>query len=340
MIIYIGNKLSEHSYTPTSVETLGPLLGEIYDIKTFSNKKNKFLRFIDFSYQIYKNREHTELILIDTYSSLNFYYAVAVAFLARIFSIPYIPILHGGNLANRLKKSVLLSSFLFKHSSINISPSKYLQEHFSSLDFKTIYIPNNIDISVYPFKERTTVTPKILYVRAFHKIYNPTMAVKVLSKIIKEYPNAELCMVGPDKDGSLEDVKNLAIKLNVIDSITFTGQLTKEEWIKLSSKYNIFINTTNFDNQPVSIIEAMALGFPIVSTDAGGMPYLIENMKDGIIVPKNDSTKMANAIISILNNNMLAQELSNKARNSAEEYDWVNVEKKWVSIINDTLKKG
>jgi len=338
MIIYIGNKLSKHGYTPTSVETLGPLLAQYYDIQTYSDKKNKLLRYFDFLYQIFKNRKNTELILIDTYSSLNFYFAYSAAVLSQWLKIPYIPILHGGNLIERVEKFPVMSKKLFHNATINVSPSKYLNEYFNENGYKTVYIPNNIDISMYPFKERKQIQPKLLYVRAFHKIYNPTMAVKVLFEISKTYDNATLCMVGPDKDGSLEDVKQLARELNVIDKITFTGRLKKEEWIALSSEYDIFINTTNFDNQPVSIIEAMALGFPIVSTNAGGIPYLIENKFNGFVIEKNHVEEMTNVILSLLDNVELANQLSKNARISANEFSWSVVVTKWKGLINAYLE--
>ena len=56
----------------------------------------------------------------------------------------------------------------------------------------------------------------------------------------------------------------MKIRKNVI----FQGRLTKHEWVELSYNYDIFINTTNYDNQPISVIESMALGLPIISTNA------------------------------------------------------------------------
>ena len=104
-------------------------------------------------------------------------------------------------------------------------------------------------------------------------------------------------MVGPDKDGSLSVVKQKATDLDVLDSIYFTGRLSKKEWISKSCDFSFFINTTNADNTPVSVMEAMALGFPVITTNVGGIPYLFINGVEGIQVPANDANAMADAII-------------------------------------------
>lgn len=338
MILYIGNKLSKHGYTPTCIETLGPQLESIYKIKTISSKKNKLLRLLDIILNIILNRKNTKLILIDTYSTSNFYFALISAFFAKKFHIPYIPILHGGSLPSRLKKSPNFCNFLFKNATINVSPSKYLEEVFIENNFNVVYIPNNIDLSIYPFKLRNQIKPKLLYVRAFHKIYNPLMAIEVLNKLLLQFPDATLCMVGPDKDGTKKDVQDLVSKYNIVNSVKITGKLNKKDWIELSKEYDIFINTTNFDNQPVSIIEAMSLGFPIISTNAGGMPYLINNNHDGIIVEKNAITEMTDSIIHLLKNKEIASKLSKNARKTSEDFNWENVKEKWNIIITKHLR--
>ncbi|MDO9594367.1 MAG: glycosyltransferase family 4 protein, partial [Lutibacter sp.] len=149
------------------------------------------------------------------------------------------------------------------------------------------------------------------------------------------HKNASLCMVGPDKDGSLGESNDLAKQLGVAESLTFTGVLPKAQWHQMSGNYDIFINTTNIDNMPVSIIEAMALGLPIVSTNAGGLPYLIENGVDGILIPVKEERKMTEAIIGLLNNPSKAAELSINAREKAEKFDESWVKTQWVKLLEN-----
>ncbi|HEY9170255.1 MAG TPA: glycosyltransferase family 4 protein [Lutibacter sp.] len=335
-IIYIGNNLSQKTNYHSAMATLAKLLeSEGNEVICASDKTYKIARLWEMCFTILKHRNTVEVLLIDTFSTSNFYYALLTSQLARILSLKYIPILHGGNLPNRLKKSELLSTLIFKYAYKNVCPSLYLAHEFKKYNFNTVYIPNTIPVEKYSFKLRSKMEPKLLWVRAFDKIYNPTLAVKVLAKLKASYKNASLCMVGPDKDGSLNEVKDLAIQLGVADYVIFTGVLPKEQWHKLSENYDIFINTTNIDNMPVSVIEAMALGFPIVSTNAGGLPYLIENGVDGLLTPINDENAMAEAIVKLLENQKKTEGLSKNAREKAEKFDGDMVKKQWTKLLEN-----
>ena len=332
-ILYIGNKLQSRRSNVSSIHTLGVLLeNESYTVYYASSKVNKILRLLDMIFTFLKYRNKVNYVLIDTYSTSNFYFALVISQLCRLFKINYIPNLNGGNLPMRLKKNPRISNLIFKNAHINISPSRYLKESFESYGYNNIvYIPNTFVIDNYKFKERDFNTIKLLWVRSFSEIYNPKLAIKVLKKLKEDNIDASLCMVGPDSDGSLHKVKKFAKKLNV--NVIFTGKLTKREWVKLSENYNIFINTTNFDNAPVSVIEAMALGLPIVSTNVGGIPFLISNNKEGLLVEKNNTDEMVKAIMSIYNNNEFANVLTKNARIKVEQFDWQIVKKSWLNIL-------
>jgi glycosyltransferase involved in cell wall biosynthesis len=335
MILYLGNKKSP---TLSTIDTLGEQLKDSYEIKTVSEVPNKILRFLDMMKEIIKHRHDCELMIVDTYSTWNFYYAMMTAFFAKRFGIPYIPILHGGNLPDRLDKDERLSNYLFKDSYANVTPSIYLKEAFEKRGYKTTHIKNNIELDMYEFKLRENIAPKLLYVRSFAEIYNTKMAIRAFEMVLKKYPEATLTMIGPDRDGSLEKTREYAKELGVGDSVVFTGGMNKEEWIELSSESDIFINPTNFDNLPVSIVEAMALGFVIVSTNVGGLPYLIENEKDGLLVDKNDHIAMGNKILRLLKEPQLCKKLSTNARKKAQTYAWSEVKKDWDRVIKGAIK--
>jgi glycosyltransferase involved in cell wall biosynthesis len=334
-ILYIGNNFSKKTGYNSTLSTLsGMLLDEGFYVVISSDKRNKFLRLIDMCISVFRNRKYVDYVLIDTFSTLNFYYAFFVSQICRLFSLKYIPILHGGNLPNRLDTSSKLSKMIFNNSFINVTPSNYLAMEFLKRNFKTKYIPNAISLDKYNFKERIMCTPRILWVRAFDKIYNPILAIKVIQSLKNRFPDAHLCMVGPVKDSSFNEVKTLVDAFGLEDNVTFTGVLLMEQWHQLSKEYDIFINTTTIDNMPVSVIEAMALGLPVISTNVGGMPFLISNNENGILVSSNNEIEMAKEIIRLIENPKETNRICKNARLFTEQFDLEIVKKQWLNILN------
>lgn len=333
-LLYIGNKLSHHGVSATAIEVLGPLLAEEgYTLYYASSKKNTILRMLDMLWSVLKLRNKVDFILMDTYSTSNFWYAVLVSQLARVLKINYIPILHGGNLPSRLKSNPGLCKILFGNAYKNVAPSGYLLHHFELNGFtNTIYIPNTLEIDHYNYKERKVVVPHLLWVRSFAQIYNPNMAVEVFKVLKSIYPEATLCMVGPEKDGSLVAAKLLASNYGL--DVTFTGKLSKKDWITLSEDYNLFINTTHFDNTPVSVMEAMALGLPVITTNVGGIPFLLDDGVDALLVDDSSVDQMVEAIKIVCQDENLAQSLRRMARTKTEGFDWQIVKKTWKKNLD------
>ena len=324
--------MSKRGKTITSIETLGAQLGEFCSVKIVSNKSNKILRLLDMAATLILNVRKIDLVLIDTYSTTNFYYAFVISQLCRLFKIKYVPILHGGNLESRLKSNARLSRLIFNNAYTLVAPSNFLKSTFENYGYNNVqFIPNTIKIEAFQFQNKSIDSVTLLWVRSFSKIYNPEMAIRVLQGLINAGVQTKLTMVGPDADGSLDRVKALAKAHNL--EVNFTGKLSREEWVDLSQNSNIFINTTNFDNMPVSVIEAMALGIPVVSTNVGGLSYLVEDEIDGMLVEANDDEGMVKAIIRLKDDKELKNKLITNARNKVENFDWKVVKPMWESLL-------
>ena len=90
-VLYIGNALSNKGKTSTVIEALSRHLEETYAVKIASNKSNKIVRLLDMIGLVLTNRSKTDYVLIDTYSTINFYYALVISQLCRILKLKYIP---------------------------------------------------------------------------------------------------------------------------------------------------------------------------------------------------------------------------------------------------------
>lgn len=335
-LLYIGNKLAKKGGNPTGIDVLGPLLEqEGYQISYASTKRNRLFRLVDMLCTTCFAR-NIDYVLIDTYSTNNFWYAYCVSQLCRIRKVKYIPILHGGNLPHRWQTHPKSCQRIFYHAYRNVCPSLYLMEAFGKAGCPNlVHIPNAINGKEYAYKERPLANPKLLWVRAFAAIYNPEMAIHVFNKLLKTFPDAELCMVGPVKDGSFVKTKMLAESLGI--KVDFKEQLTRKEWTKIAQNYDIFINTTHFDNTPVSVIEAMSLGLAVVSTNVGGLPFLITNQEEGLLVADNDREAMYNAILFLLKNPSKFVKITQKAKIKAGFFEWNHIKDKWFLIFNSIV---
>jgi glycosyltransferase involved in cell wall biosynthesis len=152
--------------------------------------------------------------------------------------------------------------------------------------------------------------------------------------LAQEFPEIHLTMVGPDKgDGSLQRTAQVAAELSVADRVTFSGGVFKTEVPHWLNKCDIFLNTTNVDNTPISVLEAMACGLCVVSTNAGGIPYLLKHEHDALLVPPDDPEAMADAVRRLLTEPGLADRISGNARQKVERFDWSIILPQWETLL-------
>ena len=336
MILLIGNFLSKHGLNPTAIENLATALSSRYEIKTSSDKKKPFFRLLDMVMSVINNRKECQLIIIDVFSTHALIFSGFIMLMSKYLKLPYVPVLRGGYLPERYKKHPHIFNFLLSDARTIISPSEYLQKSFQNNSYSITVIPNYIDLKKYSFKTRKKIKPHLLWVRSIHNIYNPSMAIHVLGKIRKIYPDARLCMVGPVKDNRvMEQLKILISRLDLQDQVLFSGQLSKIEWMALSKDYDIFINTTDYDNNPVTLLEAMALGLPIVSTNVGGVPYLIDDNVTGLLVEAKRSEQMVEKINELISGKIDGYQIARNAREAVSHYDKNESIKQWCQTINE-----
>ena len=148
MILLIGNFLSSHGLNPTAIEDLATALSNRYEIKISSNKKNPFFRLLDMAMSVVNNRKRCQLIIVDVFSTYALIFSCLVIFLAKLFNIPYIPVLRGGYLSERYRKYPPIFIFLFSNASTIICPSKYLKRCFDDKNYTIKVIPNYIDLKI------------------------------------------------------------------------------------------------------------------------------------------------------------------------------------------------
>jgi glycosyltransferase involved in cell wall biosynthesis len=311
-----------------------------WEIITTSSKTDKFMRLLDMLTTIWRRRKEYSLAQIDVFSGQAFIFAYLSGQLLSLIGKPFVLTLHGGGLPEFFQKYPKPIRHLFSNAAEIVTPSGYMREAFRSVRADIRLIPNPIEVTSARFRVRETAAANLIWVRAFHSVYNPQMAVRVLKTLVDHGFDAHLIMLGPNKgDGSQAETLQLAKNLNVDQVIHVVGGVPHKQIPDWLDKADIFINTTNYDTAPRSVLEAMANGLCVVSTNVGGIPFLLKDEVDCLLVAPNDHEAMANAIMRILAEPQLSEKLSANARKSTEEFDWSTILPQWEKLFAEVIEK-
>lgn len=334
-VLLVGNFLSASKATRGVCEDLAlGLKAAGWSVITTSSRPGRIARLVDFLLTIWRERNRYQVVQVDVYSGSSFRWAELVCWALRMVRKPYMLTLHGGNLPAFSMKAGERVRCLLKSACAVTTPSAFLFQYMRAYREDLVLLPNSIELEKYPFKRRDRPALNLVWLRGFHEIYNPSLAVRVVALLAKEFPSVALVMIGPDKgDGSLESAKELARRFEVLDKITFAGPVPKDTTPQWLSEGDIFLNTTRIDNTPVSVIEAMACGLCVVSTNVGGIPYLLTDECDALLVPGDDDTAMAAAVRRLVTEDGLAERLSHNGRKKVEGFGWVNILPEWERLL-------
>ena len=186
---------------------------------------------------------------------------------------------HSGEARDHLRRSRVALRMLRATNQI-VVPSMYLVDVFREFDLRAEAIPKIVDFAQFPYRPRQPLRPRLVCTRGFHSYYSVDIVVRAFALVKKEYPEAQLCLVG---SGPLEEeIKDLTKQLGLAD-VGFAGPVSRKGIGRCYEQNDIFINASWLDNMPVSILEAFASGTPVATTAPQGIRYLVEHEHTGLL---------------------------------------------------------
>jgi L-malate glycosyltransferase len=210
-----------------------------------------------------------------------------------------------------------------------VVPSGYLVEVFAQFGLSAKPIFNIIDTSVFCFRDRTPLKPYFLSNRNFEVHYGVDIVLKAFGIIQKEYSGAALVVVG---DGSQRNYLHQLAKDLKLRNVQFTGRVEHEHAASLYDGSDVFLNGSSIDNQPLSILEAFACGLPVVTTNAGGIPFMVDHEVNALVGSVGDEKEMAVNCLRLLRDPALANRLVNSGQRECEKYAWKSLHHQWVEV--------
>ena len=344
-ILIVGLFLSEKNKNKiyrTAADQLAELLSKNdYPVIKVSTHVGKMLRFLDTFFSIIFHAKKYSIGIVPLYGgSFSLFWAESTTILLKLAGKKTILIIHGGSIPGRMENHFSANNYLrtIKRVDAVVCPSNYIIHSLRKFGVDALLIENVLNLSEYQFHSKEKIRPNIFWMRTFEDAYNPLMAIRVFTKLKKKYSDAKMIMAGRDT-GLLDATKQLANTLNVSESIEFPGYITNEMKNEIAEDFDIYICTNKIDNAPVSIIEMMRLGLPVVSVNSGGIPYLITNNYDGLLVEADDEDGMVEKIIEIINDSSTALKLVKNGLNTCESYGEKPVLEKWMNIFKYVLLK-
>ncbi len=210
-----------------------------------------------------------------------------------------------------------------------VVPSGYLVDVFGRFGLVAASIPNAIDLNTFRNERRERASLNIFCNRNHEAHYDVECVLRAFLLIQELFPNATLTIAG---DGSLRATLESYATAKKLKA-TFVGKVSQKRMSELYAAADVYVNTPKIDNMPISILEAFASGVPVVTTDAGGIPWVVRNESNGLVVPVGDHLAVAGAIERILRDRTLALYLSETALADCEAYfTWWKVKQQWEKL--------
>jgi glycosyltransferase involved in cell wall biosynthesis len=328
---------------PGHVTTQGEILAEHfasagYPVISVSTSLNRYVRLLDIVTTLIRQQPKVDIQCLQVFGGPSFVVEDIASWLGQQFGQRIIMVLRGGAMPEFMARHPQWTRRVLSRADALVAPSVFLARAVIPYGFQAWIISNMIDLSKYPYRHRQAIDPHLFWMRSFHPIYNPLMAIRVLARLRPTMPTASLVMAGQDK-GLEFQTRRLAEELGLNGAVRFPGFLDMATKMHEGNAADIYINTNHVDNMPVGIVEACAMGLPVIATAVGGVPDLLTDGETGLLVPDNDDRAMAEAIHHLLNDSALASRLSTNGRQLAAHSSWEQVRPLWERIFAEVMAR-
>jgi glycosyltransferase involved in cell wall biosynthesis len=271
-----------------------------------------------------------DVIHIFSASYLSFLIAPTPAILiARLFGKKIVLNYRSGEAEDHLRRWRRTALPIIRLVDAIVVPSGYLVDVFARFGLKAESIFNIVDVERFGFRSRQALRPVFLSNRNLEPLYNVGCILRAFAIIQRRFTEARLTIVG---DGSQRaGLEKLAAELGLRNA-EFIGRIAPDRMPTVYDDADIYLNSSDIDNMPGSIIESFAAGLPVVTTDAGGIPYIVSDGETGLLVGRGDHRQMAAMAIRLLEDPALAAKIINQAKDECRKYSWAAVRNRWISL--------
>jgi phenylacetate-CoA ligase len=267
-------------------------------------------------------------------------HAAPAIWIARIKGKPVIVNYRGGEANSFFSRRMRVVALSLRRADAIIVPSAYLASVFEKYGFATQIVPNIIDLSRFSPASADPSSgsgPLLLVARNLEAIYDNATALRAFAIIRQTYTDARLLIAGCGSER--QQLEQLAQQLGLSSSVQFTGHLDNAAMASLIPACDLMLNPSLADNMPISVLEALACAVPVVSTNVGGIPALVQHDVTALLVAPADPQAMAQAALSLLQTPARARRIASAGLALVQQFSWDQVAPRLLGPYRNILKR-
>lgn len=299
-------------------------------------------RLVPYLWRLWRSVAHADVVHVMANSGWSWHLFAAPAVRVSAWrGTPVVVNYRGGEAGPFLQRAASAVRSTMNRASALLVPSGFLQEVFARHGMAARVVPNIVDLQ--RFRPRDDAGghgdgPQLMIARNLEAIYGIDTALRAFAQVLQRHPDARLAVAGTGP--LLADLQALARSLGIEARVRFTGRLDPDGMAALYAGSTLSINPSHVDNMPNSVLESMASGVPVVSTDVGGVPFIVQHERSALLVPAGDAGRMAEAVERLLADADLARRLRTAALAEVQRYRWDAVRDQLLAAYRDAIQSA
>jgi len=262
-------------------------------------------------------------------------FAAPAIWVARLRGTPVVVNYRGGEAERFLQRAGAVVRFSMRRASALVVPSGFLKQIFERFGMAARIVPNIIDLQKFHPGDAMPKNIHVVVARNLEPLYDIATGLKAMALLLRRFPSARMSVAGSGPD--LGRLTRLAEELGISGRVSFTGRLDSSQMADLYRTAIISLNTSLADNMPNSVLESLASGVPVVSTNVGGVPFLVESESTALLVEPGDAEAMAEAMTRLIEDDALRRTLVRNGQEYVREFTWERVGQRWLQSYRAVL---
>ena len=289
-------------------------------------------RLLPYLWQLWRAAGRAQLMHVMANSGWSWHlFAAPAIWIGHLRGCPVVVNYRGGEAAGFLQTSLRRVAPTLRRARLLIVPSGFLATVFARHGFEYVIVPNVVDLERFGAaasapqqnERQPSRAPAVLVARHLEPIYDIGTALRAFALLRATHPLASMLVAGSGPEHAR--LLQLAERLGIAAGVRFCGLLEHAAMAQCYQAADIVLNPSLADNMPNSMLEALASGVPVVSTNVGGVPYLVEDGRHALLVPPGQPEAMARAMRRVLEEHGLAEKMHVAGLQLVHQYAWSQV---------------